>query len=253
MFVNNRSMLLDCTLTAAKSPFYHEPLVAIVVNVNVMDRSIETDNPRPELWFHVDHVTHFTFDVLLELLAEYHTFIRAKSVKVLRCDLLDGSRGDIMKMDSDVFCFDANFIRDEPPPPNHMFDFPANDPSSSDDSDEKFEEDPQEEPEEALEEDPEEDHEEAPEEEVEEPEEEPKEAQQIDLDFGLWDEEENEADLIFPYEAEGLPYPLPPVSLDVEPEMNIAGHVLRAIREATREENIILRRKFEDVEIRYTD
>ncbi|GKC93070.1 hypothetical protein Tco_1158512, partial [Tanacetum coccineum] len=60
-----------------------------------------------------------------------------------------------------------------------MFDFPANDPSSSDDSDEKFMEDPQEEPEEALEEDPEEDHEETSEEEEEEPEEEPKEAQAI--------------------------------------------------------------------------
>nr|GEV33460.1 reverse transcriptase domain-containing protein [Tanacetum cinerariifolium] len=40
-----------------------------------------------------------------------------------------------------------------------------------------------------------------------------------------------EAELIFPYEAEGSPYPLPLASHDVEPETNIVGHVPRAIRE----------------------
>ncbi|GJT59112.1 putative reverse transcriptase domain-containing protein [Tanacetum coccineum] len=34
------------TFSAAKSHFYHEPLVAIVVSVNVVDRSIGTDNPQ---------------------------------------------------------------------------------------------------------------------------------------------------------------------------------------------------------------
>ncbi|GJV73094.1 hypothetical protein Tco_0546149 [Tanacetum coccineum] len=45
------------------------------------------------------------------------------------------------------------------------------------------------------------------------------------------DEEEDEAKLIFPYEAEGSPYPPPLASPNVEPEMNIADHVLWAIRE----------------------
>nr|GEY49208.1 hypothetical protein [Tanacetum cinerariifolium] len=70
----------------------------------------------------------------------------------------------------------------------------------------EFEEDPQEEPEE--------DPEETQEEEEEEPKEESEEAHHMDFDFGLWDEEEDEAELIFPYEAEGSPYPPPPASLD---------------------------------------
>ncbi|GKB19110.1 hypothetical protein Tco_0853033, partial [Tanacetum coccineum] len=56
------------------------------------------------------------------------------------------------------------------------------------------------------------------------------------------DEEEDEAKLIFPYEAEGSLYPSPPASPDVEREMNITSHVLRAIREANSVENIRLRR-----------
>ncbi|GJV20210.1 putative reverse transcriptase domain-containing protein [Tanacetum coccineum] len=43
-----------------------------------------------------------------------------------------------------------------------------------------------------------------------------------------------------------------PTSPNVEPEMNIVGHVPRAIREATRMENIRLRRELEDAEIRIT-
>nr|GEV35718.1 hypothetical protein [Tanacetum cinerariifolium] len=105
-----------------------------------------------------------------------------------------------------------------PPSPNHVFDFPTHDPSSSDESDVESEEDHQEEPIEVPEEDP-----------HKEPEEEPEEDLQ-----------------------EGSPYPPPPASPDVEPEMNIAGHVPRAIREATHVENIRLRRELEDVEIRYT-
>ncbi|GKD67545.1 hypothetical protein Tco_1321635, partial [Tanacetum coccineum] len=66
------------------------------------------------------------------------------------------------------------------------------------------------------------------------------------------DKEEDEAKLIFPYEAEGSPYPPPPTSPGVEPEMNIVGHVPRAIREATRVKNIRLRRELEDAEISNT-
>ncbi|GKA04256.1 putative ribonuclease H-like domain-containing protein [Tanacetum coccineum] len=39
------SFILVTTLPS-KSPFYHEPLIAIVVSVNVVDRSIGTDNPH---------------------------------------------------------------------------------------------------------------------------------------------------------------------------------------------------------------
>nr|GEV19087.1 hypothetical protein [Tanacetum cinerariifolium] len=49
-----------------KSPVYHEPLVAIVVSANVVDRSIEFDNPRLlfwTLWFLDNHVTHLTFEL----------------------------------------------------------------------------------------------------------------------------------------------------------------------------------------------
>ncbi|GJR74621.1 hypothetical protein Tco_0086986 [Tanacetum coccineum] len=71
-------------------------------------------------------------------------------VLVQRCDFLDGSRVEMLKMDS--------VIMDAPPSPNHVFNFPE----------EEFEEDPQEEPEEEFEEDPEEDPEEEPEVEAEE-------------------------------------------------------------------------------------
>ncbi|GJU17380.1 putative reverse transcriptase domain-containing protein [Tanacetum coccineum] len=135
---------------------------------------------------------------------------------------------------------------DAPPPPNHVYDFPANDPSSLDDSGEELEEEPQEEPEEASEENPEEA--------LEEEEEEPEEAQAMDFDFRLWDEDEkeDEAELIYPYEAEGSPYPPTLASPDFEPEINIVGHVSRALREATRVENIRLRRELEDAEINNT-
>ncbi|GJX17351.1 hypothetical protein Tco_0218183 [Tanacetum coccineum] len=122
---------------------------------------------------------------------------------------------------------------DAPPTPNHVFNYPEDDPTIDK---EEFEEDPHEDPKEEPEE------------------EEPEEAQHMDFDFGLWDEdeEEDEAKLIFLYEAEGSPYPPPPASPDVECEINIACHVSRAIREATRVENIRLGRELEDVEIRYT-
>ncbi|GKC92520.1 hypothetical protein Tco_1157962, partial [Tanacetum coccineum] len=72
--------------------------------------------------------------------------------------------------------------------------------------------DPREEPGEEPEEDPEEDPKE------DESKEEPDEAQQMDFDFGLWDESE----LIFPYQ-----------------EMDITGdHAQRVAREETRVENI---------------
>ncbi|GJS42693.1 hypothetical protein Tco_0567736 [Tanacetum coccineum] len=73
----------------------------------------------------------------------------------------------------------------------------------------RLKEDPQEEPEEEPKED--------------KPKEEPKEAHQIDFDFGLWDEEENMSELIFPYQEVGSPYPPPPVSPNTEPEMDITG------------------------------
>nr|GEX89964.1 hypothetical protein [Tanacetum cinerariifolium] len=126
-----------------------------------------------------------------------------------------------------------SIIMGMPPSPNHVFDFLAHDPSSFDESDVESEEDPQEEPKEVPKEDPHEEPEEKPEEDLQEdPKEEP-------------EKEE-------PEKAEGSPYPPPPTSLDVELEMNIAGHVPRAIREETHVENIRLRRELKDVKIRYT-
>ncbi|GJX80955.1 putative reverse transcriptase domain-containing protein [Tanacetum coccineum] len=68
---------------------------------------------------------------------------------------------------------------DAPPSPNHVFNHPEDDPAFDE---EEFEEDPQEDPEE------------------EPAEEDPEEAQQMDFDFGLWDEDEedDEAEIIYP-------------------------------------------------------
>ncbi|GJU83071.1 hypothetical protein Tco_1285436 [Tanacetum coccineum] len=51
----------------------------------------------------------------------------------------------------------------------------------------------------------------------------------MDFDFGLWDEEENEPELIFPYEAMGSPYPPPPVSPNSELEMDVTGDRARRV------------------------
>ncbi|GKB44176.1 hypothetical protein Tco_0889118 [Tanacetum coccineum] len=75
-----------------------------------------------------------------------------------------------------------------PPSPNHIFDFPADEPHDFENTDLEFEEDPQEE----FEGDPKEDPEEEPEGE-EELEEEPEEAQEMDVGIRMdWDDEMNE-------------------------------------------------------------
>ncbi|GKC28771.1 hypothetical protein Tco_1036065 [Tanacetum coccineum] len=59
------------------------------------------------------------------------------------------------------------------------------------------------------------------------------------IDFGLWDEEENETELIFPYEAVGSPYPPPLVSPNFEPKMDITrDHAWRVSQKVTCVENI---------------
>nr|GFA76346.1 hypothetical protein [Tanacetum cinerariifolium] len=112
---------------------------------------------------------------------------------------------------------------------------------------------------------PEEDPQEDPEEEHEEEEEEPKEAQQMDweedededpveapvmgFDMGMdWENvDDEEPKLIFPYQFEGPPYPLPFASLDTEPVADIAGFpTMSAAQETTRVENIRARREFEE-------
>ncbi|GKB47001.1 hypothetical protein Tco_0897754, partial [Tanacetum coccineum] len=64
---------------------------------------------------------------------------------------------------------------------------------------------------------------------------------------------DEEPELIFPYEAEGSPYPLPPASPDTKPVVDIAGFcALRVVQETTHVENMRLRGELEDVEIKYT-
>ncbi|GKD99207.1 hypothetical protein Tco_1383104 [Tanacetum coccineum] len=80
-----------------------------------------------------------------------------------------------------------------PTSPNHVFNFPANEPHDFDDSGLEFEEDPQEEFEEDPQEELEEDHEK-----------EPKEASELEVDDEAdWDEEMNEPELIFPWNSCG--------------------------------------------------
>nr|GEW28489.1 hypothetical protein [Tanacetum cinerariifolium] len=81
-----------------KSPVYHEPSVAIVVSVNVVDRSIGTDNPRLPFWNFwslVDHVAHLTFESrnwspnpdtelnLQEKLKNFNNFYKLKKVQLV--------------------------------------------------------------------------------------------------------------------------------------------------------------------------
>nr|GFB32020.1 hypothetical protein [Tanacetum cinerariifolium]GFC33530.1 hypothetical protein [Tanacetum cinerariifolium] len=83
-------------------------------------------------------------------------------------------------------------------------------------------EDPEEEPEEDPQEDPEEEQEEEEEAQQmdweEDEDEEPEEAPVIGFNMGMdWENvDDEEPELIFPYQAEGPPYPLPPASLDTE-------------------------------------
>ncbi|GJR31308.1 putative ribonuclease H-like domain-containing protein [Tanacetum coccineum] len=64
---------LNSSGSDTESSIYHEPSVAIVVSVNVVDRSIGTDNPHlpfQNFWSLVDHVAHLTFEVII-LLVEH--------------------------------------------------------------------------------------------------------------------------------------------------------------------------------------
>nr|GEW02031.1 retrovirus-related Pol polyprotein from transposon TNT 1-94 [Tanacetum cinerariifolium] len=64
--------------TAKGSSVYHEPSVSIVVSANVVDRSIETDNPRLlfwNFWSLVDHVVHLTFEVFLRGVGDEEFFV----------------------------------------------------------------------------------------------------------------------------------------------------------------------------------
>ncbi|GJU83070.1 hypothetical protein Tco_1285435 [Tanacetum coccineum] len=122
---------LHCLL---KSSFNHDPLVAIVVSVSVVDRSIGTDNPLPELWFHVDHVT-----------------------QVLSIMDTPPSQNHVNDLPAD-----------EPRSPDNIFGFPVGEPHDFDDSDLEFEEDPQEEVKEDPQEEPKEEPKEDPKEDPEE-------------------------------------------------------------------------------------
>ncbi|GJR10550.1 hypothetical protein Tco_0793202 [Tanacetum coccineum] len=89
----------------------------------------------------------------------------------------------------------------------------------------------------------------------EDPEEEPEEAPVMGFDMGMdWENvDDEEPELIFPYEAKGPPYPPPPASPDAEPEMDIAGfRAMRVAQEMARVENIRLRRELEEMKIKYT-
>nr|GEW30645.1 putative reverse transcriptase domain-containing protein [Tanacetum cinerariifolium] len=147
---------------------------------------------------------------------------------------------------------------------------PQEDPEEEPEEDpqEDLEEEPEEDPQEDLEEEPEEDPQEDPEEEPEEEEEEPKEAQQMDweedkdkkpeeapvmgFDMGMgWENvNDEEPELIFPYQFEGPPYPPPPKSPDTEPVEDIVGfRAMSATQETTCVENIRLRRELEEAQM----
>nr|GFA20284.1 hypothetical protein [Tanacetum cinerariifolium] len=67
------------------------------------------------------------------------------------------------------------------------------------------------------------------------------------------DVDDEEPELIFPYQSEGPPYPPHPASLYTTPMVDIAGfRALSAAQETARVESIRLRKELEDVEIRYT-
>nr|GEV95749.1 hypothetical protein [Tanacetum cinerariifolium] len=129
-------------------------------------------------------------------------------------------------------------------------------------------EEPEEDPQEDLEEEPGEDPREDPEKEPEEEEEEPEEAQQmnweededeapeeaivIGFDIGMdWENvDDDEPELIFPYQFEGPPYPLPPASPDTEPLEDIARfRAMSVAQETARVENIRLRRELEEAQM----
>ncbi|GJU95097.1 hypothetical protein Tco_1319853 [Tanacetum coccineum] len=148
---------------------------------------------------------------------------------------------------------------DVPPSPNHEPDFPADDPSTSDESDVESEEDPQEEPEEEEQEEEEEEPKEAQQDQQmdweEDEDEEPEEAPVMGFDMGMnWEDvDDEEPELIFPYQAEGSPYPPPPVSPDTEPIVDIVRfQSLSATQEIARVGNIRLRRELEEAQISNT-
>ncbi|GJR83844.1 hypothetical protein Tco_0154629 [Tanacetum coccineum] len=95
----------------------------------------------------------------------------------------------------------------EPQSPNHVFDFPKDDPALNE---EEFEAEPEEDPE-------------------KDPEEEPEEAQEMDVDVEVvLNDEMNEPELIFPYEGVGSPDPPPlesDTSSDSEPEIATSATV----------------------------
>ncbi|GJR08642.1 putative reverse transcriptase domain-containing protein [Tanacetum coccineum] len=75
------------------------------------------------------------------------------------------------------------------------------------------------------------------------------------FDMGIdWEDvDDEEPEPIFPYEAEGSPYPPPPVSPDTKLMADIAGfQALRVAQEIARVENIRLRKELEEAQISNT-